>query len=62
MKWLARSSYDRAHNGSGRTDPTPTARPWVATQGRAFLSEQLKDNGLGYYKGGTAQRIPPISR
>ena len=50
-----RSSYAAARNGSGRTDPTPAARPWVATQGRALLSEQVELNGFGYYKGGKAQ-------
>jgi hypothetical protein len=31
----------------------------VATQGRALLSEQLKDSVAAYYKGGKAKRIPP---
>jgi hypothetical protein len=49
-----RPSDAAARNGSGRTDPTPAAQPWVPTQGRAFLPEPVKISGFGYYKGGTA--------
>ena len=60
MKRLARSCYEGARNGSGRTDPTPAALPWAAAQGGALLSERREINSVGLDKGGKAQRIPSL--